>query len=58
MDVAAAAEPKPKFILEVVTHPAKPSEIKSSLPRLVDGDWFVLLDVAPKVPGILPLMPE
>uniref|UniRef100_A0AAQ4PS56 Protein 4.1 n=1 Tax=Gasterosteus aculeatus aculeatus TaxID=481459 RepID=A0AAQ4PS56_GASAC len=51
VDVAAAAEPKPKFILKDVTHPAKPLEIKPSLPRLVDGDWFVLLDVAPKVPA-------
>ncbi|XP_077951292.1 uncharacterized protein LOC120810753 isoform X30 [Gasterosteus aculeatus] len=51
VDVAAAAEPKPKFILKDVTHPAKPLEIKPSLPRPVDGDWFVLLDVAPKVPA-------
>ncbi|XP_062421474.1 uncharacterized protein LOC119198074 isoform X3 [Pungitius pungitius] len=51
VDVVAAAEPKPKFILGEVTHPVQLLEIKPSHPRLVKDDWFVLLDVAAKVPA-------
>jgi len=47
VDVVAAAEQT--FIKEDV----KLSEVKPSHPRQVDGDWFVLLDAAAKVPGIL-----
>ncbi|KAL6109075.1 uncharacterized protein ACO6RY_12286 [Pungitius sinensis] len=51
VDVVTAAEPKPKFILGDVTHPVQLLEIKPSHPRLVEDDWFVLLDVAAKVPA-------
>lgn len=52
VDVVAAAEPQPKFIMEDVRPPVTFVEIKPSLPRQVDDDWFVLLDVAAKVPGM------
>ncbi|XP_056262038.1 uncharacterized protein LOC130188025 isoform X4 [Pseudoliparis swirei] len=45
VDVVAAAEQT--FIKEDV----KLSEVKPSHPRQVDGDWFVLLDAAAKVPA-------
>lgn len=53
VDVVAATEPKPKFIMEDVRPPVKLVEIKPPHPRQVDDDWFMLLDVAAKAPGIL-----
>lgn len=53
MDVVAVTEPKPKFIMEDVRPPVKLVEMKPSHPRPVDDDWFVQLNVAAKVPGIL-----
>lgn len=53
VDVVAATEPKPKFIMEDVRPPVKLVEIEPPHPRQVDDDWFVLLDVAAKEPGIL-----
>ncbi|XP_068425786.1 uncharacterized protein [Clinocottus analis] len=51
VEVVAAAEPKPKFVREDVRPPVKLLEVKPSHPRQVDDDWFVLLDVAEKVPA-------
>ncbi|KAM8868819.1 uncharacterized protein AB9W97_016473 isoform 7-T9 [Spinachia spinachia] len=51
VDVVAASEPKPTFLLGQVTHPVTLLEIKPSHSRLVDDDWFVLLDVAAKGPA-------
>lgn len=51
--VAAAAEPKPKFIMQDVQPAVKLVEMKPPHPRQVDDDWFVLLDVAARAPGIL-----
>lgn len=53
VDVVAATEPKPKFIMEDVRPPVKLVEIKPPQPRQVDDDWFALLDVEAKAPGIL-----
>ena len=53
MHVVAPIEPKQKFIMEDVRPPLKFVEIKPPQPREVDDDWFVLLDVAAKVPGTL-----
>lgn len=59
-DVVPTIEPKPSVILENMRPPEEfvelsSVEIKPPQPREMDGDWFELLDVAPKVPGILPL---
>ncbi|XP_054478342.1 LOW QUALITY PROTEIN: uncharacterized protein LOC129110178 [Anoplopoma fimbria] len=51
VDVVAATEPKPTFIMEEVWPPVKLLDINPSHPRQVDDDWFVLLDVAAKVPA-------
>ncbi|XP_041798225.1 uncharacterized protein LOC121610272 isoform X2 [Chelmon rostratus] len=48
--VAAAAEPKPKFIMQDVQPAVKLVEMKPPHPRQVDDDWFVLLDVAARAP--------
>lgn len=45
---------EPQFIMEDVRPPMKLAEIKPPHPGQVDDDWFVLLDVAAKSPGILP----
>ncbi|KAM3614094.1 uncharacterized protein V6R79_010151 [Siganus canaliculatus] len=50
LDVVAAAEPKPEFILEDMRPPVKLVEVKPAAPRQVDDDWFVLLDIAAKAP--------
>ncbi|XP_042345169.1 uncharacterized protein LOC121945189 isoform X2 [Plectropomus leopardus] len=50
VNVVAATEPKPKLMMEDVRPPVKLVEIKPPQPRQVDDDWFVLLDVAAKVP--------
>lgn len=52
VDVMPATKPKP-VIIEDVRPSVKLVEIKPPQPRQVDDDWFVLLDVAAKVPGIL-----
>lgn len=44
---------EPKLIMEDVRPPMKLAEIKPPHPGQVDDDWFVLLDVAAKSPGIL-----
>ncbi|XP_031708484.1 uncharacterized protein LOC116386431 isoform X9 [Anarrhichthys ocellatus] len=51
VDVVAATEPKPKFIVEDMRPPVELLEIEPSHPTPVDDDWFVLLDVAAKVPA-------
>ncbi|KAK9513643.1 hypothetical protein VZT92_027159 [Zoarces viviparus] len=51
VDVVAATEPKPKFIVKDMRPPVELSEIEPSHPTPVDDDWFVLLDVAAKVPA-------
>ncbi|XP_034731208.1 uncharacterized protein LOC117946871 isoform X14 [Etheostoma cragini] len=51
VDVGAATEPKPIFILEDVRSPVKLVEMKPSHPRQIDDDWFVHLNVAAKVPA-------
>ncbi|KAM6936089.1 uncharacterized protein PEZ65_006329 isoform 2-T2 [Lycodopsis pacificus] len=51
LHVVAATEPKPKFIVEDMRPPVELSEIEPSHPTPVDDDWFVLLDVAAKVPA-------
>ncbi|KAM3614095.1 uncharacterized protein V6R79_010151 [Siganus canaliculatus] len=52
LDVVAAAEPKPEFILEDMRPPVKLVEVKPAAPRQVDDDWFVLLDIAAKAPVV------
>ncbi|XP_075964987.1 uncharacterized protein LOC142969175 isoform X5 [Anarhichas minor] len=51
VDVVAATEPKPKFIVEDMRPPVELLEIEPSHPTPVDDDWFALLDVAAKVPA-------
>ncbi|XP_070690933.1 uncharacterized protein [Pempheris klunzingeri] len=50
VDVVAAIEPKPQFIMEDVKPSVKLVEIKPPHPRQVDDDWFGLFDVAAKAP--------
>lgn len=57
VDIVAPTKPKPKFIVEDVK-PAVTLEIKPPQSPVVDDDWFVLLDVAEKLPGILLLLWE
>lgn len=45
---------EPKLIMEDVRPPMKLAEIKPAHPGQLDDNWFVLLDVAAKSPGILP----
>lgn len=55
VDVVAAKTvpvPKPAFIMEDLRPTVKLVETKPPQPRQVDDDWFVLLDVATKAPGI------
>nr|XP_033496144.1 uncharacterized protein LOC117265653 isoform X2 [Epinephelus lanceolatus] len=49
VDVMPATKPKP-VIIEDMRPSVKLVEIKPPQPRQVDDDWFVLLDVAAKVP--------
>nr|XP_046256671.1 uncharacterized protein LOC124065372 isoform X14 [Scatophagus argus] len=49
VDVIAAAEPKPKPVMDL-RPPVKLVEVTVPYPRQVDDDWFVLLDVAAKTP--------
>ncbi|XP_032374160.1 uncharacterized protein LOC116690995 isoform X12 [Etheostoma spectabile] len=51
VDEVAVTEPKPIFILEDVRSPVKLVEMKPSLPKQIDDDWFVHLNVAAKVPA-------
>ncbi|KAM7420588.1 hypothetical protein PAMA_015018 [Pampus argenteus] len=50
VDVVAPVEPKLKSIMKDVKSPVKFVAIEPPQPREVDDDWFVLLDVAAKVP--------
>ncbi|XP_028280977.1 uncharacterized protein LOC114448296 isoform X4 [Parambassis ranga] len=49
VDIVAPTKPKPKFLMEDVK-PAVTLEIKPPQSPVVDDDWFVLLDVAEKLP--------
>lgn len=53
VDKVTPIERKQKILMEDVRPPVKFVEIKPPQPREVDDDWFVLLDVAAKEPGIL-----
>ncbi|XP_034553554.1 titin-like [Notolabrus celidotus] len=48
VEVVAATEPKPKLYMEEERPAVKMVEIEPQRQRLVDDDWFVLLDVAEK----------
>ncbi|XP_055019698.1 uncharacterized protein LOC110171719 isoform X3 [Boleophthalmus pectinirostris] len=45
----AAVVPKAKLIYDEVKPPVSVTRVKKSLPRKIDEDWFVLLDVEPKL---------
>ncbi|KAL3060397.1 hypothetical protein OYC64_014868 [Pagothenia borchgrevinki] len=50
VQVVAAIDQKPKYLMEDVRPPVKFVEVKTSHPRRIDDDWFVQLDVAAKEP--------
>ncbi|KAK5892508.1 hypothetical protein CesoFtcFv8_012878 [Champsocephalus esox] len=50
VQVVAAIDQKPKYLMEDVRPPVKFVEVKTSHPRRIDDDWFVQQDVAAKEP--------
>lgn len=53
VQVVAAIDQKPKYLMEDVRPPVKFVEVKTSHPRRIDDDWFVQQDVAAKERGII-----
>lgn len=52
VQAVAAPEPKVKFTVPEVRPPVRLVEMKPAAPRRLDDDWFVLLDVSARAPGI------